>query len=285
MVGGLPKLRVISALLPAMLRAWVSWLRIRRDCAQVAADPASFRAMRRISKPNAQRDLVERHTIAIRALNGATVSLRAGTADPYVALHTFVGQFHLPPPALGAPNLIWDLGANIGLTMLHMATLYPDARVVGVELDHHNAQLAQDNLVGCEERCLLIHAGVWPVDGRLSFVAQPGREAGIRVDTSGKAIAPALSLNSLLARTGPPDYVKMDIEGSEQEVLRQDTEWAQQVASIAVECHPPYGIDDCAQDLTQLGFDVQMLRFGASRRAHDTVIGLSRSIGKILSAS
>lgn len=275
MVGGSPSVQVIATLSSARPRAWASWLRIRGDCARIAADPASFRAMRRISKPNLERDLDDRQSIAIRALNGAPVLLRAGTADPYVALHTFVGQFHLPPPALAAPSLIWDLGANIGLTMLHMAFLYPGARVVGVELDRYNAQLARANLLGCGERCLLIHSGVWPVDGTLSFVAQPGREAGFRVDTAGNATAPALSLNSLLSRTGAPDYVKMDIEGSEREVLQQHTEWAEQVACIAVECHPPYGMDECTQDLTRLGFDIRTFPFRASRRAHDTVVGLS----------
>ena len=70
----------------------------------------------------------------------------------------------------------------------------------------------------------------------------------------------ALSLNSLLAEEGRDfrvDYMKMDIEGAESEVLRQHTEWADRVDSIKVDVHPPYSVEDCLRDLRALGFEAR----------------------------
>ncbi|MGH2876326.1 MAG: FkbM family methyltransferase, partial [Solirubrobacteraceae bacterium] len=50
------------------------------------------------------------------------------------------------------------------------------------------------------------------------------------------------------------DFVKMDIEGAEREVLRQETAWASKVRSIGVEVHPPYTVEQCEHDLRDLGF-------------------------------
>lgn len=70
----------------------------------------------------------------------------------------------------------------------------------------------------------------------------------------------ALSLNALLAEEGADirvDYVKMDIEGAESEVLRQHTGWADRVDSIKVEVHSPYSVADCLRDLRALGFEAR----------------------------
>jgi hypothetical protein len=76
----------------------------------------------------------------------------------------------------------------------------------------------------------------------------------VEADTTVR-VAPAISLNTMLARFGGPvDYVKMDIEGSEREVLRTNTEWAAAVRSLKVEVHEPYTVGNCVRDLEALGF-------------------------------
>src|SRR5436305_882928 len=77
--------------------------------------------------------------IAIRALGGWSVTIRRGSSDAEVVWETFSGKFHLPPSDLW-PRTIWDLGANIGLTVAHFAVLYPEARLIGVELDDGNLE-------------------------------------------------------------------------------------------------------------------------------------------------
>jgi hypothetical protein len=50
------------------------------------------------------------------------------------------------------------------------------------------------------------------------------------------------------------DFLKMDIEGAEAQVLRVNTDWARRVRCIKVEVHGPYTVEDCVRDLQALGF-------------------------------
>jgi FkbM family methyltransferase len=150
------------------------------------------------------------------------------------------------------------LGSNIGVTIAHMAVLHPSAEITGVELDPANHAVATGNIKPWAARCSVIQAAVWTEDGELHFKRQPGHEAGSRIADEGESV-PALSLNSLLERTGPPDYVKMDVEGAERALLHTNTEWAQHVRSMKVEIHGGYQPDECIEDLAALGFRAELL--------------------------
>jgi FkbM family methyltransferase len=82
---------------------------------------------------------------------------------------TFTRNDHLPSPEVHAPRIIWDLGANIGLTVAHLAFRFPHARVLGVELDEENVALARRNVAPWADRCGVIHAAVWPSDGEVQY--------------------------------------------------------------------------------------------------------------------
>ncbi len=91
--------------------------------------------------------------------------------------------------------------------------------------------------------------------------APAGLEYAFRLTEPGTAdsadpSAPALSLNLLLARENPDriDYVRMDIEGAELRVLREQTEWMERVETIKVEVHEPYSVDECVTDLAPARF-------------------------------
>jgi hypothetical protein len=50
------------------------------------------------------------------------------------------------------------------------------------------------------------------------------------------------------------DYVKLDIEGAERDLLTANTGWAARVRCISVEVHSPYRVEECLRDLAALGF-------------------------------
>jgi len=197
----------------------------------------------------------------MRPLGGRSVLIRAGTTDAKVVWETFSGRYHLPPDEL-RPRTIWDLGANIGLTMAHMAVLYPETRLIGVELDEENARLCARNVAPWAERCEMRRAAVWDSSGEVEYRAEQGHEWGFRVGggDGARRTAPALSLDELLAagESDVIDYVKMDIEGAESRVLRHNTDWARHVRCINVEIHDPYSLKECISDLARLGFDTEV---------------------------
>ncbi len=236
-------------------RAW--WVRTFVTARGLASDRESFRVFRQVSRPGARRG--KARPVRVRPLGGATLFLRPGTTDAGVAWAALTGGYHLPPAPLSEPRLIWDLGANIGVTIAHFAHLYPSARIVGVELEEENARLARRNTDAWRDRCEILEGAVWPEPGPVRFDTRSERENSLRVADSGDGRAEGLPLNDLLERFGAPDYVKMDIEGAEERVLTEATEWASEVRSIAVECHGSFTLDRCAVQLGTLGFRVHPL--------------------------
>lgn len=193
--------------------------------------------------------------------------VRPATADVDTLWAAFVRGHQRPPASVAAPRLIWDLGCNIGLTMADLAVRFPGARIVGLELDEGNVELARRNLEPWAERCRVIHAAAWPDDGEVWYHAWAGGTSGYTVAAPERQAAPegpsarALSLSTLLAEEGGQagfvDYVKMDVEGAERHLLRQNLAWAPAVGTIKVEVHAPYTVDECLADLRALGFEAE----------------------------
>lgn len=236
---------------------------------QLASDVRSLAAALRASLQNGD-GRASAVRVNVRQLGGMSIVMRPGTTDARVALDTFVSRYHWFPEDLAQPKIVWDLGANVGYTMAQFAHMLPHCTVVGVELDHENAELARLNTRPWQSRCTVIWGAVWPTECEVRYRRYKGREAGYRVEAGGLIAVPTHSLDMLLRRTGPPDYVKMDIEGAEELVLTRNTAWAAHVGCISVECHPPYTADSCQRDLAALGF--QTIVAHCDRRARDCVI-------------
>lgn len=152
--------------------------------------------------------------------------------------------------------MIWDLGANIGLTMADFAFCFPNARILGVELDADNVALARHNVAAWADRCELLHAAVWSSDGEVHYRGWPGGTSNYQVtDAVEGAPVRAVSLATLLREYGGPvDYLKVDVEGAERELLQDGTGWADDVRCLKVELHGDYTVDDCQADLHRLGY-------------------------------
>ena len=243
---------------------------------RVADDRESYRELMRLRDVPAHDSEGETEVeLRIGRLAGRPVYVREGTADVDTVWDVFVHGYHLPPARVQrrGVHLVWDLGANIGLTMADMALRWPEARVVGVELDAANAALARRNFEPWDDRAELIEAAVWAEDGEGWYHRWPGATSAFHLheptpgeDPQGPVVQ-TLSLNTLLERTGGPvAFVKMDVEGAERALLTRNTEWAASVGCIKVEVHGDYSPDDCLLDLEALGFSARR------DRRHDAAV-------------
>lgn len=157
------------------------------------------------------------------------ITLRPGTSDQDIHTDVFVRQYHVPPDPI-TPKSILDLGANIGLTMLHYSQLWPEAKILGVELDEANAELARHN-----SGKPVIHAAVAAIAGQRHY--RSGDDpCTYRLMPDGDKLVPAMTLAEILRQMGGADLVKMDIEGAEWEVV-QSAGWCDLVGSLLVEVH------------------------------------------------
>src|SRR5438067_8510299 len=92
---------------------------------------------------------------------GREVHLRPDTTDEQVFHETFVKRFPLPPEEI-RPATVLDLGCNIGLTVAHFERLWPNAGIIGVELDTENCVVARRNC----QRARILNVAVSATSGR-----------------------------------------------------------------------------------------------------------------------
>jgi FkbM family methyltransferase len=182
--------------------------------------------------------------------------VRPGTSDVALIDTVCNGTAHLPPLELEAPGLIVDLGAQVGITTLDLARRYPSARFVAVEMDAASLTLCADNLRPLADRATLVGAAVTASDGSVAYstTGDPGHHV---VVAGGEGRAMAITLDTLFthAATGEiVDYLKVNIEGSEQPVLGSDGSWPASVRSITVIAHGSFGVEGALADLRRLGF-------------------------------
>jgi FkbM family methyltransferase len=255
--------QAIKRIVPKRVRQGATSVLAYPDTLRLAADRQTFRNLGRLHRSTTRWPSdVGTVALRIRGLGGLPLHVRPETSDTIVLRDTFlVKAAHLPPRELEGERLelIFDLGAHIGSTAAHLAVEHPEAKIVAVELDPETAAVCRTNLAAFDGRCILEEGAVWFEDGEVAF--ESGGEdtvASRAVEDGGSGRRPALSLDTLVARhagaTGRVDYVKMDIEGAEREVLRRNTGWAERVRSIVVEPHPPYSEQECLDDLRALGF-------------------------------
>lgn len=179
-------------------------------------------------------------------LHGRTIFLRDNFIDREVFCATYGDGFHRPPVRLSATPTIVDLGSNIGLTLIDFENFYPGCRLVGVELDPSNYDLLQRNVAQLKN-CQTLNAGIWRENGVVFYEDLDAQAFRIVDQPSEKTKSMrSISVSSLFRNfnVGEVDYLKMDIEGAEYEVLHPDADlgWLPQVKLLNVEYHERKGL-------------------------------------------
>lgn len=195
---------------------------------------------------------------------GRAVTVREGTTDRQVWSDTFVGRYHLPPADMPIPRTVLDLGANIGLTAAHYATLWPEAVIVAVELDEACANMARLNAPTVDVRCHAVSGfGGWGTYDHAGdahgFAFTPG---GSYPPREGLRMVSSYTLRQVIRRcflADHVDFVKMDIEGEEWTLFEPGAgTWAPLVRHLLVELHGPDPSDVLVERairlLSRLGF-------------------------------
>jgi FkbM family methyltransferase len=137
------------------------------------------------------------------------------------------------------PRVIIDGGAFIGDLTCLWASEFPDARIIGLEPNVENFELASQNSRPFGERVTLLQSGLWSECCRLNI---DGTERGARVSVckKGRGMVDAVGLGTLLKKFSldSVDILKLDIEGAEKEVLSERCiAWLDRISCIIGEFH------------------------------------------------
>jgi FkbM family methyltransferase len=141
-------------------------------------------------------------------------------------------------------RVVVDIGSNIGISALYFLTRSPAVRCYLYEPDPRNVQRLNENLRGFETRFVLREVAVSDVGGRARFGVEPtGRYGGLTAETGDYIDVECVGINdvleTILAREGAIDILKVDSEGVEISTVRAiKPEHASQIRHIYLEARP-----------------------------------------------
>lgn len=160
-------------------------------------------------------------------------------ADSFLVTYEeiFIDRVYSFSSSTDAPVIV-DCGANIGLATIFFKLLYPRGRILAIEADPKIANVLRKNVASFEFRDVeVIHAAVWNTDAPVAFTIEGGASGHISpsTETDASTNVPAWRLKTYLREK--IDFLKMDIEGAEYEVLEDCREELRWVENIFVEYH------------------------------------------------
>jgi len=184
-------------------------------------------------------------SLTLKLKNAAhPIQMRTGKSSDRDVLEQVFIHKEYDPIALSSPRVILDLGANVGYTSMYLLSKFTTATVIAVEPDPGNFEICCRNLKRFGNRAKVIHGAAWTERTKL-VLHRGGREWATQVRSAGKAAeGPAdiegYDLRTLIDSTGADeiDLLKVDIEGSERELFRQNADsWMPRVRNICIELH------------------------------------------------
>lgn len=133
-------------------------------------------------------------------------------------------------------DMVFDVGAHCGVSTYHFSRLVgPKGRVIAFEPDPKNFPLLLRNIQRHNLRNVIpVQAAITGRSGKTSFFSE-GALGSCVSHTSSRAtvgqeiLVDAMSLEDAFARWGVPQLCKLDIEGSEVEVVEASKEFLPQV--------------------------------------------------------
>ncbi len=146
----------------------------------------------------------------------------------------FVEQIYRFNTASRSPRII-DCGSNYGTSILYFNSIYPHARITGIEADPQIYALLAANCshIEVDLRNLAVSHDNTPLKF-FSEGSDGGRAAREIADPKAVTEGQALTLDDLI--DGPVDFLKIDIEGSEGDALEACTKLAM-IEQLFIEYH------------------------------------------------
>ena len=167
-------------------------------------------------------------------------------------------------------QVVFDAGANCGFFALTQASANPRLRIVCFEPHPATFQRLQKNIAlnDLESRITPVHAAVGSTSGICELNVSPESSMGIVAESPTqflekprKVPVPLVTLDDYARAHGVwPDFLKIDVEGFEAEVLRGARQVLSRARHVVLEHHSPTLLAECTALLGEAGFETQTAR-------------------------
>lgn len=159
-----------------------------------------------------------------------------------------------------AQPLVIDGGSNIGMSVLYFKHRYPNAHITAIEPDPEVFAILEENVRRNRlEHVELLQAAVAGRTGVSEFVTAHDYDGTLReyADAATRAgrstHVPLVRLRDLLEHE--VDFVKLNVEGAELEVLRDAADRLHNVKELVVEYHHEPGLDRSLHEILRILHD------------------------------
>ncbi|HWP50965.1 MAG TPA: FkbM family methyltransferase, partial [Clostridia bacterium] len=170
------------------------------------------------------------------------VFLRPGSSDEAL-FHVLIDQDEYGYVRfLKEPEIIVDVGANIGLSSVCFAIQYPLSKIYAIEPASDNYEMLKKNTQA--------YPNITPILGALMGSTGYGKvvdvgkgdlayQVQLAEKENSQAVVPCFTMQSFLGEYGLShvDFLKIDIEGAEKEVFNASTGWLSAVSVLIIELH------------------------------------------------
>lgn len=150
----------------------------------------------------------------------------------------FVDELYAFAPRDSEPPVIYDCGANIGMSVLYFKRLFPNSRITAFEADPQLAAVCTENLKmnNTLMGVTVVPKAVWVDAAGVSF-ATDGADGGTIHDSGAAHTIESVRLREYLIQEPHIDMLKIDIEGAEVAVLSDCADALAHVDHLFVEYH------------------------------------------------
>lgn len=165
------------------------------------------------------------------------VLIRSNTSDAAVSFDTFVKKGYKTPDN-NFLKVIIDLGANVGYSAVYFANHYPSAKIVCLEPSEENFKLLEIN-TRYYKNVVLVNKAVWWRKAHLAVENPNSGSWGFRFKEVQYGGTSSIAIDDLLRdySCGGNVMVKMDIEGAENEIFAECSDWIRETSYIQIEIH------------------------------------------------
>jgi FkbM family methyltransferase len=224
-----------------------------------------------------------RYTHLHTDLLGPNLNVIDGLSFYYSYKEIFEQEIYRFPNAKPSPIVI-DGGANIGLSVIFFKQLYPDCKITAFEADPHVFQVLRSNLAEFDFRDIkLINQALWHTETILEFAVE-GADGGRLAHAADQEQSKKINVNTIRLKSyleQSVDFLKLDIEGAETEVILDCSDYLHNVKYLFIEYHSFYNeeqrLDELLHVLRQAKFRVQLqTQFGSPKPflEHPTQLGM-----------
>jgi FkbM family methyltransferase len=167
-----------------------------------------------------------------------------------------------------AQPVILDCGANIGMSILYFKELYPQARIIAFEAEAGIAALLRQNLhANGIQDVEVVDKAVWIDEKGVLFGSEAADSSSIYSESGARNRVPSVRLRDYLTVQPRVDFLKIDIEGAETEVLEDCRGALGHVQNLFVEFHSYTGYPQALASVVRV-FEENGFRYYVDTNQH-----------------